>query len=139
MIGFGLILAIIVIGVVGNGIRSLTHHEQPSSEAVRSTDSNNSPPPSSETKAPSRIHVQIMAERNLKEALKDPDSAKLRNVKVPTGAAYVCGEVNSRNAFGGMTGYKRFIAGAASTMPAAVEGENIDGSEFASAWATLCA
>ncbi|QIK95910.1 hypothetical protein G7076_05000 [Sphingomonas sp. HDW15A] len=79
-----------------------------------------------------------MAEEKLKEALKDPESADLRNVRVPGGASYACGEVNSRNGFGGMTGYKRFIAGAGSGMPTAIEGENIEVSEFQYAWLRLC-
>lgn len=43
--------------------------------------------------------------------LKDPDSAKLRNVaavKLDDGSLKICGEVNSRNSFGGYTGFMPF-------------------------------
>lgn len=40
--------------------------------------------------------------------LKDPDSAKFRNVKVKWDT--VCGEVNAKNSFGGYVGYRRFYA-----------------------------
>lgn len=50
-------------------------------------------------------------------SLKDPDSAKFRNVfmiedKMIGDAHYgvLCGEVNSKNSFGGFTGFHRFVA-----------------------------
>jgi hypothetical protein len=51
----------------------------------------------------------------VKRALREPDSAQFRNDHLyvnPRGGFMVCGEVNSRNAFGGYTGFKRYIAGA---------------------------
>lgn len=65
----------------------------------------------------------------LKNFLKDPDSAEIRNHKGN------CGEVNSKNGFGGYTGFKRFIA---SSAIVAIEGENIDSSEFQKAWNEVC-
>ena len=38
----------------------------------------------------------------------DPDSAKFRKLSVVRGS--VCGEVNSKNGFGGYVGYKRFVS-----------------------------
>lgn len=42
-------------------------------------------------------------EKTVENTLKDPDSAKFRNVKG------VCGEVNAKNGFGAYGGYKKFI------------------------------
>lgn len=91
-----------------------------------------------EREGPSPADVQIQAERNLKEKLRDPDSADIRNARVPAGAAYLCGEVNATNGFGGKTGYRRFIAGALSTMPVAMEGDNMTAGEFQDSWSKLC-
>ncbi len=50
-------------------------------------------------------------------ALKDPDSAKFQGVFMAENQAigdthygFLCGEVNSRNSFGGFTGFRRFVA-----------------------------
>lgn len=49
-------------------------------------------------------------------SLKDPDSAKFQNVYMVEDSAIgdrhygvLCGEVNSRNSFGGFTGFRRFV------------------------------
>jgi len=44
--------------------------------------------------------------------LKDPESATFKNARVyyNGGATVVCGEVNSRNSFGGMAGFQRFVS-----------------------------
>jgi hypothetical protein len=44
---------------------------------------------------------------NLKRHLRDPDSAKISDVKVS--GSSVCGLVNSKNGFGGYTGIQRFL------------------------------
>lgn len=49
----------------------------------------------------------------VKMKLKDPDSAQFRNVFFHRGEKNVpmaCGEVNSKNSFGGFVGYQRFIS-----------------------------
>ena len=52
------------------------------------------------------------AEPNGREALltrlKDPESARFRNVKPTADGLYLCGEVNSKNSMGGYTGFKKF-------------------------------
>jgi hypothetical protein len=40
----------------------------------------------------------------LKDRLKDPDSAKISNVKISADGKTVCGLVNAKNSFGGYTG-----------------------------------
>ena len=48
-----------------------------------------------------------------KAKLKDPSSAKFRNVYFHRGADNIpmtCGEVNSKNSFGGYGGYQKFVS-----------------------------
>jgi len=53
------------------------------------------------------------AKRAVLHDLKDPDSAKFRDVRnCPTGF-YETGEVNSKNAYGGYAGFQRFYANSA--------------------------
>jgi hypothetical protein len=45
--------------------------------------------------------------------LKDPESAKFRNLRFVkyNGRTLVCGELNAKNSFGGYVGFESFIAG----------------------------
>lgn len=72
---------------------------------------------------------EVDSEIALKKFLKDPDSAEIRNRN-----GY-CGEVNSKNGFGGFTGFKRYIA---SPAIVAVEDENMSSTEFDKAWQEVC-
>ena len=75
--------------------------------------------------------------------LRDPGSAEFRNVKLyrpipgqPT--PVVCGEVNSRNAFGGMSGFQGFIgSGSGESFPTVLEEQMAPG-EYAKAARRLC-
>lgn len=52
------------------------------------------------------------AKEAVADKLRDPGSAQFRNVKegdLTSNLNPVCGEVNGKNAFGGYTGYQRFI------------------------------
>lgn len=53
------------------------------------------------------------AKEAIKNQLKDPDSAKFRNVRVSNfnDGQILCGEVNSKNSYGGYVGYRIFAAG----------------------------
>ncbi|WP_335954036.1 hypothetical protein [Acinetobacter higginsii] len=75
------------------------------------------------------INIEVESEMTLRKFLKDSDSAEIRNQNE------YCGEVNSKNAFGGYTGFKRYIA---SPTLVAIEGENMSSSEFQSAWNKVC-
>lgn len=75
------------------------------------------------------IAMQVDAEIALKNFLKDPESAQIRNQNG------MCGEVNSKNSFGSYTGFKRFIA---SPAIVAIDGENIESSEFQTVWERFC-
>ena len=51
--------------------------------------------------------------KNVKDLLKDPESAQFRNVKVvinTEGKKSVCGQVNAKNSYGGYTGFQSFYA-----------------------------
>jgi hypothetical protein len=57
------------------------------------------------------LDAYTAAKMNLEAALKDPDSAKYRNLfvsRISGGGLALCGEVNSKNGFGGYTGFKGF-------------------------------
>jgi len=75
------------------------------------------------------IAMEVDAKIALKNFLKDPDSAQIRNQHG------FCGEVNSKNSFGGYTGFKRFIA---SSAIVAIDGENMESSEFQTVWEKFC-
>lgn len=53
-------------------------------------------------------------EKAVAYSLKDPESAKFRNVRVSPymGGYVVCGEVNAKNSYGGYTGFTRFFGDA---------------------------
>ena len=51
--------------------------------------------------------------KNVKDLLKDPESAQFRNIKVvinTEGRKSVCGQVNAKNSYGGYTGFQSFYA-----------------------------
>jgi len=77
------------------------------------------------------IGMQIIAEKFVRGVLKDPDSATFRNWNGP------CGEVNSKNSFGGFTGYQRFIA--ASEKLVILENDSgLSGEDFQGIWNKAC-
>jgi hypothetical protein len=64
----------------------------------------------------SDARVEEYAKDQIRAKLRDPDSAVFQGVGVSrrSGKAVVCGRVNSKNGFGGMTGSQRFaVAGMA--------------------------
>lgn len=74
----------------------------------------------------------------IKLRLKDPESANFRNVHFYSGGGIpvTCGEVNSKNSFGGYTGFERFIA--AGTQLAVVESDMASSRELDEVWAKFC-
>jgi hypothetical protein len=73
----------------------------------------------------------------VKSRLKDPSSAQFRGVYFSRGAdnmPMTCGEVNSKNCFGGYTGHQRFISAG---QPDLTFLEN-EVSGFADVWARFC-
>lgn len=83
----------------------------------------------------------IVAAKNvIKTQLRNSSSAEfsgLKTSKVDGKVIAVCGSVNAENAFGGMTGSKRFIAGGGGVV--AIEGEGyMDAQSFNDSWQMIC-
>ena len=81
-----------------------------------------------------RANIQVMSESAVRAKLKDPGSAQFKNQRVSAKGA-ACGEVNSKNSFGGYTGYTRYIfAGKDLTI---FESDMAPG-EFDTSWRQVC-
>ena len=79
----------------------------------------------------------IVGQNQIKSRLRDPDSAQFTEVQVSrkSGVVAICGMVNSKNGFGGMSGPQRFVTGGAT----AIEGDGtMDAANFQRAWDMLC-
>lgn len=124
-IGCGTLLAI----VVGGGIVL----------AQFLPDSPPPPPPTAEQKEQDAASNAIFRARSAVAAqMKDPDSAQFRNfyvVKNDVGGLIVCGEVNSKNSFGAMAGFGKFVWSPELT----VHEESAGGADFAKVWNATCA
>lgn len=81
----------------------------------------------------------VEAKDFLKSRMKDPGSVKWQNVRFNTanvdGKALpaVCGEVNSKNAFGGYTGFQRFVS-----VPPAIAVVEDEVADFHNIWNVMC-
>lgn len=74
------------------------------------------------------------------ERLRDPESARFRYVvtrRLENGTRLFCGEVNSRNAFGGYVGYRRFFALGDFAL-VETEGDDLRAAQFYHYDAQLC-
>lgn len=80
----------------------------------------------------------VATQDGVRARLKDPDSAKFRDTRFYSGgpAAVVCGQVNAKNAFGGFTGFERFIA--SGEKLAFLESDMASPSEMDDAWKKMC-
>lgn len=78
----------------------------------------------------------ILARQAIEGKLRDPDSARFRNEKLGSyqGNPVVCGEVNAKNGFGGMTGFSRFISNGGD---ATVTESDMEPAEFSKVWDTM--
>ena len=72
----------------------------------------------------------------IKNRLKDSESAKFRNIFISKkiGSPIVCGEINSKNSFGGYSGYQRFVSGGTIQV---IESDMAKG-EMDSTWLQVC-
>lgn len=82
---------------------------------------------------PSDPYRLMMAEKDVKKRLRDPASAQFSDLTVRNGV--VCGQVNSRNGFGGMTGPQQFISRLG--VMTVFKDDVADGG-FADTWDSLC-
>ena len=80
----------------------------------------------------------LKTQDGVKQHLKDPSSAEFRNSRFVDfeGVPIVCGEVNAKNSFGGYGGFQHFIA--SGTKLAFLE-QDMEPSEFRTAWNKMCA
>lgn len=78
--------------------------------------------------------VEQKTQQVIRESLKDPDSAKFRNIYE------VCGEVNAKNSYGAYTGFKKFVINMQDKQiymePSSLHDENYD--NFHNSWRTYC-
>lgn len=88
--------------------------------------------------------IQTAARQSVLSELRDPSSAQFRNVRRiqhANGTTMFCGEVNARNGYGGMAGFKRFEAGVTNRGEASTmldDQEGLTGAYFRDAWAQFC-
>jgi hypothetical protein len=71
--------------------------------------------------------------------LKDPDSAQFQNVRFhenKDGVPMTCGEVNSKNSFGGYGGFQKFVSAGREELT--FLSEQMDNREFAKVWNQMC-
>ncbi|WP_141687427.1 hypothetical protein [Pseudomonas putida] len=81
--------------------------------------------------AMTEIRNQRVAREFVEGVLKDPSSAEFRNQRG------LCGEVNSKNSFGGYVGFKKFIAASREMVVFENDGRMNPG-DFETAWSTHC-
>jgi len=96
------------------------------------------PSPVAEVEAPAVVpdwQWEARAKTEVSKLLKDPDSAKFEDLRVSRkiGSPVVCGTVNSRNSFGGMSGRQRFISGGGTAIEEQMEAGAMD-----EVWAKTC-
>lgn len=75
----------------------------------------------------------------VKAKLKDPSSAEFRGVyfnRGKDGLPVTCGEVNSKNSFGGYGGFQKFISAGSAELTFLAE--QVDRDEFAKVWNKMC-
>ena len=89
--------------------------------------------------AQQRVKSIAIVQAHVLEAMKDPDSAKFRNVAATTTGAFVCGEVNAKNSMGGYAGFTRFYGDYVDTL--SIESERMSDGEkrvFDAMWRDTC-
>lgn len=128
---------VVVIGLIALiATCDLPENETSSNNAVEAGDADAADQPLDS--AGQALLVQ-MGRDAVKARLKDPDSADFRNVGYYSGGetegAAVCGEVNSRNSFGGYTGFERFVAAGNAAF---FESDTNDGRFGPDVWDRLC-
>jgi hypothetical protein len=84
-----------------------------------------------------RLTWEEVAKDMVRKELRDPDSAQFSDVRVIEASSElpkaICGKINSRNGFGGMAGWQRFIV----TETAIIETPQLE-HEFSMTWISLC-
>lgn len=88
---------------------------------------------SPESNEPNEAGMIVIARKAVEAKLRDPESAQYRNEHLGSfkGVPVICGEVNAKNGFGGMSGYERFISNGGE---ATVLTSDMEPAEFAKVW-----
>lgn len=92
----------------------------------------------------SESQITAAGRRAVTDHLRDPGSARFRNVsrhQLQNGTSVFCGEVNARNGMGGYTGFVRFEAAVSNRGTSSSQIDDQDGlagAYFSSAWAQVC-
>ena len=76
----------------------------------------------------------VAAQRAVRASLKDPDSAKFKDVYANYTEEFqvvACGQINSKNSLGGYTGFKRFVSNGRTAI---IEGRD----NITDAWKGAC-
>jgi hypothetical protein len=84
----------------------------------------------------SKAAVIAAGQKRVADALRDPDSARFKDVSFgqsPQIGFVVCGWVNSKNAYGGYSGFQRFICTEKGTY---LEENDVNG-DFSKAWRSI--
>lgn len=122
-------------------VRVLMGAGEPSSPTTTAQSISKPAPPPDPFADKSRQRMWIVkAESAVQSKLKDPSSAQFRNVffnkyVTPNGPVpMVCGEVNSKNSFGGYRGFQRFVASGGGEHAAFEEAVT----DFSKLWREVC-
>jgi hypothetical protein len=91
---------------------------------------------SSQVRVPTDTDYIYFAQAGLKKRLKDPDSAQFKSTYLSrkSGTPVACGEVNSKNSFGGYSGFKLFLG----MGDIVVLEEDLSHGEFKKLWDKSC-
>lgn len=106
----GVIVVFVIIAALVNPDAKQLNTAQPKMAASKPQKENKPENPYADT---GKQYAWIAAGKDaIRQQLKDPDSAKFRNVHFYSGGGIpvTCGEVNARNGFGGYSGFERFVA-----------------------------
>jgi hypothetical protein len=109
-------LFLVLAMVVGGVSLAMCSGKQGISEVSTSTSEVGATDSSEPADAGEQIaEYQVQAKNTMTASLKDPGSAQYQDVEAhevasKPGVYVFCGEVNSKNGFGGYTGYQRFVA-----------------------------
>lgn len=123
---------VIAVGVLWLVVKVMTGGEGLSTVHVEDRDASD--------RASREVQWTLRGQEAVRRMLKDPDSAEFRNVRFhqgKDGVPMTCGEVNSKNSFGGYGGFQRFISAGRDELT--YLSEQMDASDFAEVWNRFCA
>ena len=139
-----LLLVAVVLAWVGS---KMVPRSGPTSAVVPSAQEAKAPPPPEKPLSATEKKAQqekwfgaetiVVAQRAVRASLKDPDSAQFKDVYFFRGKDNIpmtCGQVNSKNSFGGFSGFQHFVSGGSSELTF-LENEVKD---FYKAWNRYC-